>query len=137
MKPKQLSLNTFNDLLRHTWCMICQKEGINYEPQQVQLCTEITNLLAPYGIDVTTHRHWTVPKDNNHVDIFLSFWNPGDTKEAVASKLIDFSDVADNGSSRLNLYMQFRQFLLQLQLKLFPGSLSNLMNTNDLLIDFA
>ena len=95
LKPKKLSPKVISDLHRHVWWLINLRDGINHEAQQVQLCADIANLLAPYGIDATIHRHWTVPMNDNRVDVFLSYWEPGKMSASVASEIIEFHNVSD------------------------------------------
>ena len=103
LKPKKLSPKVISDLHRHVWWLINLRDGINHEAQQVQLCADIANLLAPYGIDATIHRHWTVPMNDNRVDVFLSYWEPGKMSASVASEIIEFHNVSDTLLSRMRL----------------------------------
>ena len=126
MKPKKLSPKVISDLHRHVWWLINLRDGINYEAQQLQLCTDIANQLAPYGIDATIHRHWTVPMNDNRVDVFLSYWEPGKMSASVVSEIIEFHNVSDTLLSRMRLYVEFRRFFRRLQAKLFSVTLSEL-----------
>ena len=83
-------------------------------------------LLASYGIDATIHRHWTVPMNDNRVDVFLSYWEPGKMSPSVASEIIEFHNVSDTLLSRMRLYVEFRRFFRRLQSKLFSVTLSEL-----------
>jgi hypothetical protein len=126
LKPKKLSPKVISDLHRHVWWLINLRDGINHEARQVQLCADIANLLAPYGIDATIHRHWTVPMNDNRVDVFLSYWEPGKMSASVASEIIEFHNVSDTLLSRMRLYVEFRRFFRRLQSKLFSATLSEL-----------
>ena len=126
LKPKKLSPKVISDLHRHVWWLINLRDGINHEAQQTQLCADIANLLAPYGIDATIHRHWTVPMNDNRVDVFLSYWEPGKMSASVASEIIEFHNVSDTLLSRMRLYVEFRRFFRRLQSKLFSVTLSEL-----------
>ena len=126
LKPKKLSPKVISDLHRHVWWLINLRDGINYEAQQVQLCADIANLLAPYGIDATIHRHWTVPMNDNSVDVFLSYWEPGKMSASVVSEIIEFHNGSDTLLSRMRLYVEFRRFFRRLQSKQFSVTLSEL-----------
>ena len=126
LKPKKISPKVISDLHRHVWWLINLRDGINHEARQVQLCADIANLLAPYGIDATIHRHWTVPMNDNRVDVFLSYWEPGKMSPSVASEIIEFHNVSDTLLSRMRLYVEFRRFFRRLQSKLFSATLREL-----------
>ena len=64
--------------------------------------------------------------NDNRVDVFLSYWEPGKMSASVVSEIIEFHNVSDTLLSRMRLYVEFRRFFRRLQSKLFSVTLSEL-----------
>ena len=124
MKAIVLDKPTLTAAMKVVWQLIEDADGLQYPARQVQLMTDITNVLVPFGFDCETTIVWDYFKEGTLVNYFCGFYpyridvSCGKPKAVVGSFSFAWHDRLPIEVNKKRLTEHFHELYLKMNLYL-------------------
>ena len=110
--------------MKVVWQLIEDADGLQYPARQVQLMTDITNVLVPFGFDCETIIVWDYLKEGTLVNYYCGFYpyridvSCGKPKAVVGSFCFAWHDKLPIEVNKKKLTERFHELYLKMNLYL-------------------
>ena len=124
MKSLFLDKPTLTAAMKVVWQLIEDADGLQYPARQVQLMTDITNVLVPFGFDCETTIVWDYLKEGTLVNYYCGFYpyridvTCGKLKAVVGSFSFAWLDRLPIEVNKKKLTERFHELYLKMNLYL-------------------